>query len=71
MDPEINASSASPGAGAAKEKRSCEKCGSTNLSITPVPGLWLQYWCDSCDHWWWETRDGQPLRPDEGASSAG
>jgi hypothetical protein len=64
VDPEITEGAAPERPEPHAEPRDCEKCGSTKLSITPVPGLWLQYWCDSCDHWWWETRDGQPIKPD-------
>ena len=65
MEPEI-VDANGPRAGApapADTKKACPECGSTDLSITPVPGLWLQYWCDACDHWWWETQDGSPITP--------
>ena len=32
----------------------CPECESRDISITPVPGLWIQYWCNSCEHFWWE-----------------
>ena len=71
MDPETvdanDAQAPAPGppapAPAPPAKKACDECGSTELSITPVPGLWLQYWCDACDHWWWETQDGHPITP--------
>ena len=63
MDPETVDANDPQAPAAAPAKKACGECGSTELSITPVPGLWLQYWCDSCDHWWWETQDGQPITP--------
>ena len=35
----------------------CPDCESTDISIIPVPGLWIQYWCNGCDHFWWERSD--------------
>ena len=69
MDPDIAEGATPERPDTRTEPRVCEKCGSGDLSITPVPGLWLQYWCDSCDHWWWETRDGSRINPDGAPSS--
>ena len=30
----------------------CEECKSSKVSITPIPGMWLQYWCNDCDNSW-------------------
>ncbi|HWL66716.1 MAG TPA: hypothetical protein VNP73_12135 [Actinomycetota bacterium] len=38
----------------------CPDCDSKDISITPVPGLWVQYWCNDCDHFWWERSDVAP-----------
>ena len=65
MEPElVGAEGADTPGDEALGKRVCDKCGSGDLSITPVPGFWLQYWCDSCDNWWWETREGKRLTAD-------
>ncbi len=46
----------------------CEECGSHDVSITPVPGLWLQYWCNKCEYWWWEDSTGRKAPPQAEAS---
>ena len=63
MDPELAAQASGSETAAERRARSCDSCGSTAVSITPVPGHWLQYSCDDCDHWWWETEDGKPIQP--------
>ena len=30
----------------------CPKCNSKNVSITPVPGASLQFWCNDCEAIW-------------------
>ncbi len=35
-----------------KALSTCPKCRSKNVSITPVPGSSLQFWCNECEAVW-------------------
>ena len=40
---------------AASTHRSCEKCAGDSIDVNPVPGKMLQFWCNKCNHMWFET----------------
>jgi hypothetical protein len=45
------------------ETPTCDRCGARDISVIPIPGQWLQFWCESCNNSWWEREDGSSRRP--------
>jgi hypothetical protein len=39
------------------DQRACAKCSGTDIDVNPAPGKSLQFWCNGCNHLWFEKHE--------------